>query len=153
MEYYFIWLIGPFGVLAIARVVCLHKETSSSLNFFYASDCWCVRNLPLNRNKLSFMINYNLPNIRTFDGFGGGDRHWVASQLSLLYNPLFIVLHEDPLSALALCFSSVQSPLGDHQITACVLLFVHTLYTLFEFGSWWYSVNVKVCQLWSSKTS
>ena len=26
-------------------------------------------------NKVSFMINYKLPNIGTFDGLGGGDRH------------------------------------------------------------------------------
>ena len=30
------------------------------------------------------MINYNLPNIRTFGGLGGGDGHLVTSQLSLL---------------------------------------------------------------------
>ena len=59
---------------------------------FFASDCWCVRNLPLNRNKVSFMINYNLPDIRTFDGLGGGDGHWVASQLSLLEKRLRLFL-------------------------------------------------------------
>ena len=56
-------------------MVCLHKENSSSLILFYASDCSFVGNLPLNRNKVSFMINYKLPNIRTFGGLGGGDGH------------------------------------------------------------------------------
>ena len=59
----------------MACVVCLHKENSSSLILFYASDCSFVGNLPLNRNKVSFMINYKLPNIRTFGGLGGGDGH------------------------------------------------------------------------------
>ena len=70
-------------------------------------------------NKVSFMINYELPNIGTFDGLGGGDRHRVASQLSLLgekipsflfvdsLSSLLIVHHEDSLSVFALCFSSV----------------------------------------------
>ena len=84
LEYYFIWLIGQFNVLAIACVVCLHKENSSSLILFYASYCSFVGNLLLNRNKVSFMINYKLPNIRTFGGLGGGDGHWVTSQLSFL---------------------------------------------------------------------
>ena len=92
LEYYFVWLIGQINVLGIARLVFLHKENSSSLNLFYASDCWCVRNLPLNRNKLSFIINYNLPDIGTFDGLGGGDGHWVASQLSLLEKRLRLFL-------------------------------------------------------------
>ena len=84
LEYYFIWLIGQFNVLAIAWVVCLHKENSSSLILFYASDCSFLGNLPLNRNKVSLVINYMLPNIRTFGGLGGGDGHCVKSQLSLL---------------------------------------------------------------------
>ena len=40
-----------------------------------ASYCSFVGNLLLNRNKVSFMINYKLPNIRAFGGLGGGDGH------------------------------------------------------------------------------